>query len=419
MISFQHPEYWWAALALLIPLIILLLNKGLKNEIDFGSLSWLKEEEKSLHQKFQFKNILQWLIRTIVFTVILFMLLNPFWKENISIENTAMIVFDKSLTKETVQSIIDTIVVEKNKLVWNDFDLSEVSSSNKNNMNGINAKEIIALLANELKQPKSLTLIGKNDFFTFTDDTIQSNYPIHFQLVENKAAKNKQAYIKQNAKLQQVTLTKQKNDLQQIKKTDVADAKNAKVYDFSSRSILIVYDESSKVLNNQIVAALKSLEEYIKIELLIESESANTFDNFLANKESLNFDIAFWLYSNENNFYLNNIAKQIFIQNDGLNFKEIIQLNEKENLTNFEGLNKNEDLPFYIANLILGNSEIDNLLYENNESLHFPIVINELDEKDLAEIDNTIKHSMLFPLSILLLLLLFAERLLNFKMAND
>jgi len=410
MISFQHPEYWLAALAVLIPLIIHLLNQGIKQEVDFGSLAWLNKEDKSVHTKFKFQNALQWLLRTFLFLILLFMLLNPFWKENVVIDQQHLVVIDKQISESRIINCLDTLNQDKTKIVFNDYALTGVEIPIKQAdklIANIKANEVLNLLNIEKSQPKSLSFIGKKDFFNFEQDTINSNFQITFHLVdENNQNSNVLGTINKNGELSALSLD-QTDYLNRIKKQSIISAdNNNETLDLSSRDILVIYNESSIAQKNQLLAAFQSLEKYLNVVLIANNKLA---------KDISDEDDAEYIFNLTESLNYSFTGKQ-FIQNKNLNLKHIEHLSDNTFLFNINGSRKNEQLPYFLATILFQDEVINQKIKNTLAKTKLPFI--QLEKENNPE-ENIVAHSMMLPLSMLLLLIFFAERFLNYKLSND
>lgn len=81
MWQINHPAYWWAFLAMVIPIVIHLYNRRRTQVKLMGSLRWLDEVQAA---KWNFRRIHQWpllLIRLLLLTVVVWLLLDVFRKD--------------------------------------------------------------------------------------------------------------------------------------------------------------------------------------------------------------------------------------------------------------------------------------------------------------------------------------------------
>ncbi len=78
--SFLYPDFLWALLVLIIPVIIHLLNLQRSKKIYFSNLSFLKEVDQQTKRNFRLKKLLVLLCRILALGFLVIAFAQPFWK---------------------------------------------------------------------------------------------------------------------------------------------------------------------------------------------------------------------------------------------------------------------------------------------------------------------------------------------------
>lgn len=97
---FEEPKWLWLILATLIPLLLHLVNKGNKSVVNVGSLEWLPKKDQQQSRKIKFQQFWLWLIRTLIFCSIAFILAKPFITKNEKIDNRHLLLVKDDIDKE-------------------------------------------------------------------------------------------------------------------------------------------------------------------------------------------------------------------------------------------------------------------------------------------------------------------------------
>lgn len=112
-IDFLYPNYWWALLGLLLPLIIHLWNRREGKRILVGSIQWMEADQEKRPSSIQFSDFWLFLLRMLLLIAFVFLLLRPVMPSETSRSSTKWVLADSAVAhRPSVQVLLDSFEAE-------------------------------------------------------------------------------------------------------------------------------------------------------------------------------------------------------------------------------------------------------------------------------------------------------------------
>ena len=126
--TFLNPTYFWGLLALLLPIMIHLLNKGEIKVMKVGSIKHFKSEDTKQSRKFKLNELLLLLLRLLTIGLLVFILAEPQLK--IKIENTPItyLVEPSLLENLRMDSYLDSVPANSTRFFSEGFPVLDKNS---------------------------------------------------------------------------------------------------------------------------------------------------------------------------------------------------------------------------------------------------------------------------------------------------
>lgn len=319
--SFANPIWFWAVLALLIPLFIHLFNRGKRKAIPFGSLLWLPKKNIKISRQIQLNQRWLWLIRSLILIIVAFLIAQPFILKTVQQNNPHWLLIQPNVSENLVKQLTDTLNLKQWQAKWLSYHLPLINFKTKQteDLQKANINDILQLIDEQANKPLSVTVAGHFNAFDLQGKTFDYGFPIDWVFLPNEEDVSTLAYLKTENSLNVLSLNEQKH-LTQIKKNELLEPAdtNLATIQLQSKSFAVVYDASYQKLQKSILAALKALEIYHTI-----SFKTNTYKSEDLPVE-LKTDGLFWLSAiepptlpNSTKLYLlnNSLPKETIVQN--------------------------------------------------------------------------------------------------------
>lgn len=405
---FDNPKWLWLLLAALLPLIIHLINKGNRSVVEVGSLEWLQQKDFKQTSKVKFQQFWLWLIRTLIFLLIAFIVAKPYLSKTEKIENRHLLLIKDDVPSEIISKVTDTISDNTWNIKWLDWELQTLDLKQKilPTIQAIHPYEAFDLINYLEINPLSLTVLGN-----FTEDQLKAKipptgFPVSWILLPhgNEYSSNKIATKKINDSKQTIQL-EQKDFIAKLIVNDDENF-NLPVVDFSLDTIVVGYDKNQDQLAKIVAIALKAITDYQQMEVKIIKELT---ENMNPNTKG---DILFSLSESEIDKQFQQSFNKIFQYNLLLNHNTFQQISDAFTLFNLE-LSSNK-IPELLNEMMFKNNEVDK---KYNELVNLPTNKTFFDNFDNNKqtsgfINNTKRVDAMQFLVLSLLLLILVERLL-------
>lgn len=405
--NIQNPIWLWALLALFIPLLIHLINKGKTKAIPFGSLLWLPEKNTQPSQKIKFQDVWLWLVRSLLFVLIAGLIAHPFINQTIQQKNKRWLLIKDGVQEKIIQQIEDTISLnqwEVKRLSYGleTFDFNKTNSSSET---AINPYAVLRLIETEKHKPLSLSVVGNFNATDLKGKAPDFSFPVEWVLLPNDYSNEHLAKIKRKNSTSYL-ITNETKHLTKIKEAQKHDTIDSSIttLNLQDQSSLIVYNEKFNSLQKGTAAALKALQRYHNISYNIK-KTKDLSTNFE------NVDQLFWL-SESAMPSINSITTIYSITKDLPN-GTFVQL--RQNVIEWNEPNHYNKLPYLLSDMMFKNEAIDKRFAQiDSRPVHASFYNYENVEYTIPiEYQKNEQRSLVYYCWVLLMVLLVLERYLN------
>jgi len=372
-------------------------------------VEWLQHKDQQQTNNVKFQQFWLWLIRTLIFLLIAFIVTKPFITINEKINKRHLLLVKEDISTEILSNVLDTIETNNWNIKWLNWDLEEIdlNVSNISNTKTIHPYEAIELLEYKNINPISVTVLGNYNEAELKAQPISKSLPINWILLPFKNDNlQEELAVKKTSSSNEVLYVEQKEYLSKVI-TASNNSEKLSVIDFVLDSIVIAYSESEKQTAKVIYSALKALAAYHQIEINLAKQKVNSLD------QKLSADVLFWL--SDEDLLNSNLYNKIFYYDKSL-IKNTFTKNDINDAINFNIEINGLGIPDFLNELLFKNIEVDR---KYNELLSLPInntfsniSNNEQQVSGFVDVNKKIDFVQ-FLVSILLSLIL-VERLLYY-----
>jgi len=244
-VNFLNPIWFWALLALFVPLLIHLINRGKPKAIPFSSLLWLPEKNTQLSRQFKFQDGWLWLVRSLLFIVVAGLIAHPFFNQTVQQKNKHWLLIKDGVHEKIIQQIEDTISynqweVKRLNYGLETFDFDAVNPSFET---AVHPYAVLQLIETEKHKPLSVKVIGNFNAASLQGEIPDFSFPVDWNLLPTD-------YPKYIAKIQRkdstsylvTSETKYLTKIEEEQKIAGTDS-NDLTLNLQDKTSLIVYDE--------------------------------------------------------------------------------------------------------------------------------------------------------------------------------
>lgn len=409
MVNFSNPIWLWALLALFVPLLIHIINKGKPKAIPIGSLLWLPQKNTQQSQRLKFQDFWLWLIRSLLFVLVAGLMAQPFLNQSIQQKNKHWLLLKEDIPQKIIQQIEDTIPLNQwaiKKLSYG-LEIFDFKANNSSVKKSINPYAILQFIENEKHKPLSTTIIGDFKAADLKGETPNVSFPVDWIFLP-KEHSNKYIAKIEREKISSYLSTKETKHLTNIieSKTVAEIDSNIVSLNLKNKTSLIVYDENFKNLQKATSAALKALQQYHNI----------SYQNKIKQTEDLttdfkNADLLFWL-SESDPPSLDSITT-IYKTTKKLPNGTFIKLSQNE--IEWKEPIHHSKLPYLLNDMIFYKEAINKKITQtDNRPIHASFYKDEYVEHAMSiQYQKNTQKSLTHYAWFLLMMLLVAERYLN------
>jgi len=405
---FEDAKYLWLMLMAVVPLIIHFINRGDKSIVNIGSLEWLKEKNYQQRSYLKFQQFWLWLVRTLIFLLIVFIVAKPYFSNNEKVKNKHLLLVKPDVSYKILNEVFDTLSTDKWNVQWLNWGLETIDLEQKNisNSNSIHPYEAFQLIKYNGIMPMSATVLGYFNEHQLKFETPKINFKVDWILLpsKNKNITTDLALKKMQGK-NEVLEIEQKEYLTKVI-ANKKQSENLLSVDFSLETIVVAYNNSNKQIANLVEAALKAITTYQQISVEIIKVTSKKVD------KNISGDALFLMDDDFNDDVVLNQFKKIYQYNSRILKNNFINKNDKYVYFN---LDKNEiNIPDLLNEMLFKNEAVDkkyNALADLPVSNTFG---NSFNKQTNASVFISIKKSIILIQFLVpkLLLLILMERVL-------
>jgi len=350
---FEDAKYLWLMLMAVVPLIIHFINRGDKSIVNIGSLEWLKEKNYQQRSYLKFQQFWLWLVRTLIFLLIAFIVAKPYFSNNEKVKNKHLLLVKPDVSNKILNEVFDTLSTDKWNVQWLNWGLETIDLEQKNisNSNSIHPYEAFQLIEYNGIMPMSATVLGYFNEHQLKFETPKINFKVDWILLpsKNKNITTDLALKKMQGK-NEVLEIEQKEYLTKVI-ANKKQSENLLSVDFSLETIVVAYNNSNKQIANLVEAALKAITTYQQISVEIIKVTSKKVD------KNISGDALFLMDDDFNDKVVLNQFKKIYQYNSRILKNNFINKNDKYVYFN---LDKNEiNIPDLLNEMLFKNEAVD------------------------------------------------------------
>lgn len=405
---FDNPKWLWLLLAALIPLLIHLINKGNRSVINVGSLQWLKHKEYQQNHKIKFEQFWLWLVRTLIFLLVTFIVAKPIYINIEKINKQHLLLVKNDIPTEVIANVMDTINTNNWNVKWLDWDLKKVDLENEHfeKTEAIHPYEAFELLAFKNIKPKSVSVLGSFNVHQLKGEIPVTDYSVNWILLPNKneSVASELATIKTQNLNKTITILQGEH----LAKTIITDMDMEHLPDinFSLDTIIIAYEKDKLQIVEGCYAALKAVVEYQKMATKVIKVQAENIN------QNVKGDVLFLVGDSLDTKLVSKRFTKVFQYTTAINTNSFISKNSKNVYFNFDA--EHDKVPDLINEMLFKNDAIDK---KYNALVSLPInslFFSNFDNAKQASgfINNSKMVDLMQYIIAIILLLILVERML-------
>jgi len=408
---FDNPKWLWLLLAALIPLLIHLIKKGNRSVINVGSLQWLKHKEYQQNHKIKFEQFWLWLVRTLIFLLVTFIVAKPTFINIEKINKQHLLLVKNDIPTEVIVNVMDTINTNNWNVKWLDWDLQKVDLENEHfeKTEAIHPYEAFELLAFKNIKPKSVSVLGSFNEHQLKGEIPVTDYSVNWILLPNKneSIASELATIK-TQNLNKTIAIQQGEYLAKTIITDM-DTEHLPDINFSLDTIIIAYEKDKLQIVEVCYAALKAVVEYQKMATKVIKVQAENIN------QNVKGDVLFLVGDSLDTKLVSKRFTKVFQYTTAINTNSFISKNSENVYFNFDA--ERDKVPDLINEMLFKNDAIDKkynaLVSLPINSLFFSNFDNAKQASGFINISKMV-DLMQYIIAIILLLILVERMLCRF-----
>jgi len=328
---FEDLKYLWLLAFALIPLIIHLINRGNRSIVNVGSLDWLTQKQFKQSKRLLFQQFTLWILRTVVFLLIAFIVIKPFLLNNKKVDNKHLLLVKEDVSKQVLTNVMDTITLDEWNVKWLNWDLNDVDLKLKNT---INTKAIHPFKAFELVEYKNINPLSVMVLGSYNQHQLKFKFPdvsfsVNWLLLpfENEHRISEVGLVKRDRKSEILEID-QNEFLSKVISYEKEDSNlDLPVINFNIDTIVVAFDKKKyEPLVKVLDAALKAVIEYQEMSTTILNQKADelTID--------LKANLLFWLSDSKIYDFKIKSLQNTYVYKEELNKYSYVKVSDKVTL---------------------------------------------------------------------------------------